>query len=117
MHYSRAELQAIIQALRAARPAVVFVALGSPKQENLIRKLRRGMPQTWWIGVGVSFSFVCGDVRRAPRWMQRYGVEWVHRLTQEPKRLWKRYLVQGLPFAAALLYSTIRDRVLTPSKT
>jgi N-acetylglucosaminyldiphosphoundecaprenol N-acetyl-beta-D-mannosaminyltransferase len=112
-----AELRAITQSIRAAQPAVVFVALGSPKQENLIRRLRRGMPHTWWIGVGVTFSFVCGDVRRAPRWMQRSGIEWIHRLIQEPQRLWKRYLVQGLPFAAALLLSTLRDRVLALSQT
>jgi N-acetylglucosaminyldiphosphoundecaprenol N-acetyl-beta-D-mannosaminyltransferase len=74
------------------------------------------MPHTWWVGVGVTFSFVCGDVRRAPRWMQRTGVEWLHRLIQEPKRLWKRYLVQGLPFAGALMLSTFRERIFTTSK-
>jgi N-acetylglucosaminyldiphosphoundecaprenol N-acetyl-beta-D-mannosaminyltransferase len=113
---NQAELRAIAHSIRLARPAVVFVALGSPKQENLIRRLRRGMPHTWWVGVGVTFSFVCGDVRRAPRWMQRTGVEWLHRLIQEPKRLWKRYLVQGLPFAGALMLSTFRDRIFTSSK-
>jgi len=90
-------------ALRAAAPDVVYVALGSPKQEVLIDRLRGELPRTWWLGVGISFSFLCGRVRRAPLWMQRAGLEWVHRLAQEPRRLMKRYLVDGLPFAGALL--------------
>jgi len=105
------EMCKITQALLAARPTVVFVALGSPKQENLIQRLRSGLPQTWWIGVGVSFSFVCGEVHRAPRWLQRCGFEWVHRLLQEPGRLWKRYLIEDLPFAATLLFGSLRDRI------
>ena len=62
-----AEMGKIIETLQAARPDIVYVALGSPKQEQLIHRLRRAMPQSWWLGVGVSFSFLCGDVkRRAP---------------------------------------------------
>ncbi len=94
---------AVTAALVAANPDIVFVALGSPKQERLIQRLRSHLPRTWWIGVGISFSFLAGDVRRAPRWMQKSGLEWAHRLMQEPARLGKRYLLQGLPFAASLL--------------
>jgi N-acetylglucosaminyldiphosphoundecaprenol N-acetyl-beta-D-mannosaminyltransferase len=93
----------IIQSIVAARPDVVYVALGSPKQERLIAKLRHVMPSAWWLGVGNSFSFLCGDVRRAPLWMQNIGMEWAHRLCQEPRRLFKRYLVSGVPFAGMLL--------------
>src|SRR5688500_15081476 len=93
----------IVASLATARPDIVYVALGSPKQEKLIARLRPVLPEAWWLGVGVSFSFLCGDVRRAPRWMQRTGLEWVHRLVQEPRRLFKRYVVSGMPFAAALL--------------
>lgn len=89
--------------LQAARPDIVFVALGSPKQERVIRQLKAELPQTWWLGVGISFSFVAGDIVRAPRWMQQVGLEWLHRFLQEPRRLFKRYFVQGLPFAAMLL--------------
>jgi N-acetylglucosaminyldiphosphoundecaprenol N-acetyl-beta-D-mannosaminyltransferase len=88
--------------LQAAAPDVVFVALGSPKQEFVIGELRAALPTAWWLGVGISFSFVAGDVQRAPRWLQRLGLEWLHRLVQEPRRLARRYLVDGLPFAAAL---------------
>jgi N-acetylglucosaminyldiphosphoundecaprenol N-acetyl-beta-D-mannosaminyltransferase len=89
--------------LAAANPNIVYVALGSPKQELLIQRLRQVLPQSWWLGVGVSFSFLCGDVKRAPGWMQKSGLEWVHRLVQEPRRLFHRYIVVGLPFSASLL--------------
>ena len=54
------------------------------------------------IGVGVTFSFIGGDLRRAPPWMRRVGLEWMHRLAQEPRRLARRYLVDDVPFAARL---------------
>jgi N-acetylglucosaminyldiphosphoundecaprenol N-acetyl-beta-D-mannosaminyltransferase len=92
----------LAEKLTAARPDIVFVGLGSPKQERVIAALRTCLPATWWLGVGVSFSFICKRVRRAPRWMQKLGLEWVHRLWQEPRRLARRYLVDGLPFAATL---------------
>ena len=84
-------------------PDIVWVALGSPKQELTIAKLRPLLPNAWFLGVGVSFSFLCGQVHRAPKWMQKSGIEWMHRLIQEPSKLWKRYLVSGVPFALKLL--------------
>ncbi|MEW6250723.1 MAG: WecB/TagA/CpsF family glycosyltransferase [Planctomycetota bacterium] len=96
------EIAAMAEAIRAARPQIIFVALSFPKGERLIQRIRPAAPQAWWVGVGISFSFACGHVQRAPRWMQRSGLEWVHRLSQEPGRLARRYLVQGLPFAAEL---------------
>lgn len=98
-----AQMAGIVASLAAAKPHIVFVALGSPKQEKLIARLREILPDAWWVGVGNSFSFLCGDVRRAPRWMQVSGLEWMHRLFQEPKRLFRRYVVIGLPFAATML--------------
>ena len=86
-----------------AAPDIVYVALGSPRQERLMQQLRSVLPATWWLGIGISFSFLSGDVKRAPRWMQRAGLEWIHRMAQEPRRLAYRYLVQGLPFALRLL--------------
>jgi N-acetylglucosaminyldiphosphoundecaprenol N-acetyl-beta-D-mannosaminyltransferase len=100
---------AMIQALLEANPDIVYVALGSPKQEKLIDSLRVVLPHAWWIGVGNSFSFLAGHVKRAPQWMQGLGMEWVHRLLQEPRRLFRRYLIVGVPFAASLLgSSTVR---------
>jgi N-acetylglucosaminyldiphosphoundecaprenol N-acetyl-beta-D-mannosaminyltransferase len=99
----RAYLARLIDELMQARPDVVFVALGSPKQEAVIDELRAHLPEAWWLGIGISFSFVCGAVKRAPSWMQKIGLEWLHRLVQEPRRLARRYLIEGLPFAAYVL--------------
>lgn len=98
-----AAMRRIMDDLAATSPDIVYVGLGSPKQERLIWDIRHCLPRAWWLGVGVSFSFLCGDVQRAPRWMQRLGLEWAHRLWQEPGRLARRYLIDGLPFAARLL--------------
>ncbi|TAJ23395.1 MAG: glycosyltransferase [Planctomycetota bacterium] len=97
------EIEALAARIGAARPDIVFVALGSPKQEALIERLRGRVPNAWWMGVGISFSFVAGAVPRAPAWARSAGLEWLHRLAQEPRRLARRYLVDGLPFAALLL--------------
>ena len=105
-----AEMNRIIESLDAADPDVVFVALGSPKQEHLIDRLRSIRPGTWWLGVGISFSFLSGEVRRAPRWLQKIGLEWVHRLVQEPSRLAKRYLLHGIPFGVCLMCHALRHR-------
>lgn len=104
------QMDDLLSVLSSTRPDIVFVALGSPKQELLIDRLRDRLPAAWWIGVGISFSFVCGDVRRAPRWMQRLGMEWLHRLVQEPKRLWARYVWHGPPFAWRLFAGSLSAR-------
>ena len=109
------QMRAVQAGLLAARPDLVFVALGSPKQEYLIQDLRSLLPATWWIGVGISFSFVCGHVRRAPGWMQWCGLEWVHRLAQEPGRLASRYLLHGVPFGLRFLLHSLLRRPCGPS--
>jgi N-acetylglucosaminyldiphosphoundecaprenol N-acetyl-beta-D-mannosaminyltransferase len=101
----------ILTTLRAAAPDIVYIALGFPKQEQLALRLAAQMPTTWFVGVGISFSFVAGEVRRAPLWMQRAGLEWVHRLMQEPRRLFRRYLVDGLPFAARMFGHALSSRL------
>jgi len=105
-----AEVERIARALEDAAPDVVLVALGSPKQELLIHRLRERLPRAWWLGVGITLSFLSGDVRRAPLWMQAIGLEWLHRLIQEPRRLARRYLVEGVPFAAGLLLGACGER-------
>jgi N-acetylglucosaminyldiphosphoundecaprenol N-acetyl-beta-D-mannosaminyltransferase len=105
------ELAPLRRELARVRPDLVYVAFGSPKQEHVIRALRAELPATWWLGCGISLSFVAGDVGRAPRWMQRAGLEWLHRLSQEPARLAGRYLLHNLPFAVRLLFDAGRARV------
>jgi len=107
-HVDDATRERLGRRLRWSRPDLVFVALGSPKQERLIRALREEYDGAWMVGVGISFSFLAGHVRRAPTWMQRAGLEWVHRLAQEPRRLARRYLVDGIPFAVRLMVTSAR---------
>lgn len=76
---------------------VIWVGLGCPKQELWIHN-HRGRIHGVMIGVGAAFDFHAGTVRRAPLWMQHSGLEWVHRLLSEPKRLWRRYLVTNTVF-------------------
>jgi N-acetylglucosaminyldiphosphoundecaprenol N-acetyl-beta-D-mannosaminyltransferase len=97
------QIAEIASAVRRASPEVIFVALSFPKGERLIQQIRDVAPTAWWIGVGISFSFVSGDVKRAPLFVQRIGLEWLFRLSQEPRRLARRYLVDGIPFAILLL--------------
>jgi N-acetylglucosaminyldiphosphoundecaprenol N-acetyl-beta-D-mannosaminyltransferase len=108
---SDADLADVLSNLRTASPAIVFVAFGSPKQERVIARLRAEFPQTWWIGVGISFSFLAGQVQRAPLIVQRLGLEWVHRLVQEPERLFRRYIIEDLPFAFELFGRAALERV------
>ncbi|MEV5411473.1 WecB/TagA/CpsF family glycosyltransferase [Thermopolyspora sp. NPDC052614] len=97
------ELDAIRGAVLRAAPRLVFVGLGFPRQERLIAELRDQLPGAWFVGCGSAIAFAAGAVRRAPRWMQRSGLEWLFRLAGEPGRLGRRYLVDDLPYALRLL--------------
>jgi N-acetylglucosaminyldiphosphoundecaprenol N-acetyl-beta-D-mannosaminyltransferase len=103
-------VDAIKRRLSAAQPDIVFVALGFPKQEHMISLFRDAAPSAWFLGVGVSMSFVAGHVARAPDWAIRYGMEWLHRLCQEPRRLFKRYVVNGFRFAARVFLRSLWER-------
>ena len=100
----------IVARLREARPDICFVALGSPKQETWLYGNYAAAEIPAMIGVGAAFDFVAGRVRRAPRWMQKTGMEWIWRLIQEPRRLAKRYLIEDSYFFV-LLAREIRRRV------
>jgi len=107
---SPSQIESIVAELSKARPDILLVGLGSPKQEQVIRVLRKHLPATWMVGVGISFSFIAGDLKRAPDWMSRAGLEWVHRMFQDPRRLAKRYLVDDLPFALRVFPHALRIR-------
>jgi N-acetylglucosaminyldiphosphoundecaprenol N-acetyl-beta-D-mannosaminyltransferase len=96
--------------LIAADPNLVLVALGCPKQEELIERYRAAAPAAIWIGVGGTFDFLAGRRRRAPRWMQRSGLEWLARMAQEPRRLGRRYIARDLPMLALLAVQTLSIR-------
>ena len=97
---------------RAANADLIFVALGPPKQELWIDRATDLLRPGVCLGVGASLDFLVGHYKRAPRWMGRVGLEWLFRLAQEPRRLWRRYLVEGPRFLGIVL----RTRRLPPSK-
>jgi N-acetylglucosaminyldiphosphoundecaprenol N-acetyl-beta-D-mannosaminyltransferase len=105
------ELERIREALAGARPSLVLIGLGFPKQERLIRLLRTEMPETWFVGVGISLSFLAGEQPRAPAVLQRLGLEWLHRLCHEPRRLFRRYVVEDLPFSLRLFVWALIQRI------
>jgi N-acetylglucosaminyldiphosphoundecaprenol N-acetyl-beta-D-mannosaminyltransferase len=107
---SQQQLEETVGAVVEAKPDLVFVALGFPKQERLMQRLREHLPQTWFIGCGGTLTMVAGEVSRAPVWIQKSGFEWVHRLAMEPRRMAKRYLVHDLPYAAGLMARSVARR-------
>ncbi len=105
------ELARVRHEISDAAPQIVFVALGFPKQDLLIRELRQSLPGAAFLGVGISLSYVTGDLSRPPAMLCRLGLEWAYRLWQEPtRRLARRYLVDGMPFFLKLMNSAARRR-------
>ena len=96
------ELREAAERMRAAGADVVWVGLGTPKQDLVAERLRDLGAAPVLCCVGAAFDFVAGAKRRAPAWMQRAGLEWTFRLAAEPRRLWRRYLVGGPRFVAAV---------------
>ncbi|MBN1758323.1 MAG: WecB/TagA/CpsF family glycosyltransferase [Chitinispirillaceae bacterium] len=88
----------VIMKINKVSPNLLFVALGSPKQEIWICRNRKKLKANIVIGVGGSFDFVAGITPRAPIWIQKISLEWLFRLLMEPKRLWKRYLITNTYF-------------------
>jgi N-acetylglucosaminyldiphosphoundecaprenol N-acetyl-beta-D-mannosaminyltransferase len=95
----------------AARPRLVFVGLGFPRQDRLIAGLRDELPEAWFLGCGAAIAFAAGTLPRAPEWLRQAGLEWAYRLVSEPGRLARRYLVDDLPFATRLLGGCLMARV------
>jgi len=94
---SAAEDQAYVDQINNAGTAVLFVGLGCPKQEKWMAE-HRGRVNAVMVGVGAAFDYHAGTITRAPLWMQRNGLEWLHRLCSEPRRLWRRYFVTNTLF-------------------
>jgi N-acetylglucosaminyldiphosphoundecaprenol N-acetyl-beta-D-mannosaminyltransferase len=103
-----AENKKIVEIIQRMQPDILFVGLGSPKQEKWIYRWKDQYRAPVSIGIGVSFEFVAGMVRRAPVWMRTSGLEWFWRLLMEPKKLWRRYLINDLRFFSLVLRQKIR---------
>jgi N-acetylglucosaminyldiphosphoundecaprenol N-acetyl-beta-D-mannosaminyltransferase len=105
-----AETDAIVDRVRAARPDLVLVALGAPKQERWIHQVRNRLRPAVLVGVGASLDFIAGAIPRAPRWMSRLSLEWLYRLVREPRRLAYRYLWKDPRFLAILARTALAPR-------
>jgi len=92
------ENEKIAKMIKENAPDILLVGLGAPKQEKWIYQHYKKLEIPISMGVGVTFEFVAGMVKRAPYWMQTSGLEWFWRLMMEPRRLWKRYLVEDMQF-------------------
>jgi N-acetylglucosaminyldiphosphoundecaprenol N-acetyl-beta-D-mannosaminyltransferase len=104
-----------VAAINASGATIVFVGLGCPKQELWMAEHRSGLTAAVLLGVGAAFDFHTGRVRQAPRWMMRLGLEWLFRLGQEPRRLWRRYLVYNPQFAWRAILQLRGRRAAPPS--
>lgn len=98
-YYSPGEETAIVNAINDSEAELVFVAIPSPQKELFISKYRDKLTNvSFLMGVGGSFDVIAGAVNRAPVWMQNWGLEWFYRLIQEPKKMWRRYLIGNFTF-------------------
>ena len=98
------EQTAQLNAIRSSGAQLVWVGLGAPKQEYWMKANTSHLPKAVLLGVGAAFDFHAGTIKRAPEWARRLGFEWLHRLLQEPKRLWKRYSLTNSLFILWIIF-------------
>jgi len=108
--HSAEEVEKTIAAIRRARPNLLLVALGCPKQEVFVWRHRHALEGIVALGIGSGIAYLLGWKRRAPLWMRRAGLEWFYRLLREPRRLAHRYLVRDLRFLPLLFSTWARER-------
>jgi N-acetylglucosaminyldiphosphoundecaprenol N-acetyl-beta-D-mannosaminyltransferase len=106
------EENALVDWINQARPDVLWVGIGVPKQEKWMARMRERLDAAVLVGVGAAFDFHAGLVPQAPGWMQSAGLEWVFRLSQEPRRLWRRYLRYNPRFVVGFARQLGRERLL-----
>ena len=97
------EIQKIISLVRDSNPDILAVGLGAPKQEKFIYRYLDELKVPLSLGVGATIDFEAGNVKRAPKWMQKNGLEWFYRFVQEPRRMFKRYFVDDMEFIKIIL--------------
>jgi N-acetylglucosaminyldiphosphoundecaprenol N-acetyl-beta-D-mannosaminyltransferase len=106
-----AEEEAVVEDIRRSGADVVWVGIGVPKQEKWMARMRHRLTAPVLVGVGAAFDFHAGLIPQAPGWMQRVGLEWLFRLAQEPRRLWRRYLRYNPRFLVGFVRQYLRERV------
>jgi len=106
---SAEEEDAIVDQINEAKPDVLWVGIGVPKQEKWMARMRDRLEVPVMGGVGAAFDFHAGRISQAPNWMQERGLEWIYRIAQEPRRLLPRYLFHNPRFMAALIGQLVRE--------
>lgn len=106
-YYETSEERSIANQIAESKAKILFVAITSPKKEIFLNKYKDIIQTPFIMGVGGSFDVVAGFVKRAPLWMQNSGLEWLYRTIQEPRRMWKRYLVGNSKF----IYLVLREKI------
>lgn len=109
--FSDEENQKMINMINKVKPNVLWVSLTAPKQDYWIHEHLEKLDVNIAIGVGAAFDVVVGDIQRSPEWMQKYGLEWFYRLIKEPKRLYRRYLIEAPQFIPLVLYQAFKERI------
>jgi N-acetylglucosaminyldiphosphoundecaprenol N-acetyl-beta-D-mannosaminyltransferase len=104
------EEEALVERINGARPDVLWVGIGVPKQELWMARMRHRLEVPVMCGVGAAFDFHGGRVSQAPPWMQQRGLEWIYRITQEPRRLLPRYLYYNPRFVIGVLRQYVTER-------
>jgi len=108
--------QEVVERINRSGADILLIGFGNPKQEVWFERNRSRLRVPVSIGIGGTYEFIVGSVARAPRWMQKVGLEWIFRITQDPKRLWKRYFVGffkfGLMILPAIAYYKLKRRTL-----
>ncbi len=107
-YFTDAEGAAVAKQVQDARPDMLFLGMTSPKKEVFLARWAPMMSVPVCHGVGGSFDVLAGKVKRAPRLWQRLGLEWLYRVVQEPRRMWRRYLVTNTLFAGMLMRELVR---------
>jgi N-acetylglucosaminyldiphosphoundecaprenol N-acetyl-beta-D-mannosaminyltransferase len=110
-YFGKEDEPALVRQIADSRSHILFVAMTSPKKELFLEKYAEQLRVPFVMGVGGAFDIVAGLIKRAPVWMQRSGLEWLYRLVQEPRRMWKRYLVTNSLF----IYSVLREKLASNS--
>lgn len=107
-YFKKEEEMDIAKEIASSKSDILFVAITSPKKEIFLNTYKEYIQAPFIMGVGGSFDVVAGFVKRAPIWMQKAGLEWFYRVIQEPKRMWKRYLVGNTQFIILILKEKFR---------
>lgn len=109
-YFRESEDKDVAEQVKKSSADILFVGISSPKKEIFLRKWRNFMNVPVCLGVGGSFDVLAGVTKRAPCWMQKCGLEWLYRLIQEPRKMWKRYLVTNSIFIILSCEVILRDR-------